>query len=357
MQFLPGAGFKGRAAAHNPKPRYDALNREPVHDGWDDQDSPRAPNTQVFLDNARTLVSRNRSPDLPFKQSINAYRGCEHGCIYCYARPTHAYLGLSPGLDFESRLFAKVDAAKLLRQELGRRAYVCSTIALGANTDSYQPIEREYGITRQLLEVLWECRHPVSITTKSALIERDRDLLAEMAERGLVQVMISLTTLDIDLMRRMEPRAASPERRLRTILNLSQTGIPVTAMIAPLIPFLTDDALETLLARSAQAGAKYADYILLRLPLELKELFADWLEIHYPMKKNRVLGVLKELHGGRLYEPKFGLRQSGQGVFADLIRQRFRVAAKKRGLNAEIPPLDTRQFRPPAKDSRQLSLF
>jgi DNA repair photolyase len=353
---FPRHPLKGRGALGNPVCRYHAHPREPVDDGWA-RDEPAPPlETTVTVEVARTIISRNRSPDLPFEQSINAYRGCEHGCIYCYARPSHAYLGLSPGVDFESRLLAKPNAPDLLRRELGRKGYVCTPIALGTNTDPYQPIEREQRITRRILEVLRDCRHPLSITTKSSLIERDLDLLAELAERNLVQVQISLTTLDRKLARLMEPRAAGPQRRLAVIRRLTQAGIPVTAMVAPVIPFLTEAELERLLAHAAAAGATRANYILLRLPLELKELFANWLEMHFPLKKQHVLGRLEEMHGGRLYDSTFGTRQSGSGVFAELMRQRFRLAIRRLGLDTSILKLDTTQFHPP-RQVEQFQLF
>ena len=313
--------------------------------------------TSVVEETARTIISRNSSPDIAFEQSINTYRGCEHGCIYCYARPSHAYLGLSPGLDFETRLFSKHNSADLLRQELAKKGYVCKPIALGANTDPYQPIERDRRLTRRILEVLLECRHPVTITTKSALIERDLDLLAIMAEKRLVQVQISLATLDRNLARLLEPRATAPERRIRTISCLSQTGIPVTVLIAPVMPFLTDHELEALIQQAAVAGAARADYILLRLPLELKELFADWLEVHYPEKRQHVLSLLSQMHGGKLYDCEFVHRQSGSGLFAELLRQRFRLAIKRNRLTHQILALDCGQFIPPRLDPRQLSLF
>jgi len=347
--------LKGRGALGNPDCRYHAHKHEAVDDGWA-RDEPPPLQTTVTVETARTIISRNRSPDLPFEQSINAYRGCEHGCIYCYARPSHAYLGLSPGLDFESRLFIKPNAADVLRRELGRKGYVCKPIALGTNTDPYQPIEREQRITRNILEVLHDCSHPVSITTKSALIERDLDLLAALAERNLVRVQISLTTMDRALARLMEPRAAAPERRLLVMRRLSQAGITVTAMIAPVMPFLTDAELENLLEHSAAAGATHGGYIILRLPLELKGLFADWLEMHFPSKKKHVLSRLEEMHGGRLYDPSFGARQSGSGIFGELMRQRFRLAIRKLGLNASVLRLDTMQFQPPYK-VKQLELF
>lgn len=353
----PRPPLKGRGAVGNPDARFNTHTREAVDDGWTADESAPALATSVTVETARTIISRNHSPDLPFEQSVNAYRGCEHGCIYCYARPSHAYLGLSPGLDFESRLFAKPDAADLLRRELGRKGYVCKPIALGTNTDPYQPIERERRITRKILEVLSDCRHPVSITTKSALIERDIDLLAALAARNLAQVQISLTTLNRKLARVMEPRAAAPERRLTVMRRLSDAGIPVTALIAPVIPFLTDAELENLLEHSAAAGAAHANYIMLRLPLELKELFADWLETHFPLKKKHVLSRLEELHGGKLYDPSFRTRQTGSGIFAELMSQRFRLALRKLGLDASVLKLDTTQFQAPRRAGEQLELF
>lgn len=343
----------------NPKNRYDAFTREPVDDGWTPVDEAVARLvTTVTLENARTIISKNRSPDVPFEQSVNTYKGCEHGCIYCYARPSHAYLGLSPGLDFESRLFAKPNAAALLRKELGSPGYVCKPIALGANTDPYQPIERDHRLTRVVLDLLRECGHPVTITTKSALIERDLELLATMAERNLAQVQISLATLDRGLARHLEPRAAAPERRLLTVRRLSHAGIPVTVLIAPVIPFLTDSELESLLEAAAAAGARHAQYIMLRLPLELKELFGDWLKAHYPLKRDHVLSRLAQLHDGRLYNAAFTERQTGSGAYAELMRQRFRLALRRQGLNNTVAPLDTTQFQPPRPAvPRQLSLF
>ncbi len=352
------APHKGRGAVSNPSSRYSLVTREPFDDGWSRDEAIEKLLTTVTAEKARSIIARNDSPDVPFEQSINTYRGCEHGCIYCYARPSHAYLDLSPGLDFESRLFTKPNAADLLRKELAKAGYVCKPIALGANTDPYQPIEREHRLTHAVLEVLWECAHPVTITTKSALIERDLGLLAAMAEKNLAQVQISLTTLDRGLARRLEPRAAAPERRLLTIRKLSQAGIPVTALIAPVIPFLTDAELEDLLEQAAGAGARHAQYIMLRLPLELKDLFTDWLQVHYPLKREHVLNRLTELHGGQLYRATFTERQSGTGLYAELMRQRFRLAVKRQGLNTSVPPLDTAQFQPPRpKGPQQMSLF
>lgn len=349
---------KGRGAVSNPDGRYQRHTREALDDGWFAEESLPPLVTEVYEDTAHSVLSANRSPDLPFDQSVNAYRGCEHGCIYCYARPTHAYLGLSPGLDFETRLYAKSAAAELLRKELGRPGYRCTPIAMGTNTDPYQPIERERKLTRALLAVLRDCRHPVTITTKSQLIERDLDLLSELAERRLAQVQISLTTFDRGLARLLEPRATAPQRRIQTIRRLCQAGIPVTVLIAPVIPFLTDAELETLLAEAAAAGARNAGYQMLRLPLEVEGLFSEWLDAHFPLKKNHVLNRLREVHGGQIYDARFGVRHSGSGVYAELIRQRFRLALKRLHLNIDPPlSLDTTQFVPPRPPSPQLELF
>jgi DNA repair photolyase len=341
----------------NPAGRYNRQQSDTFDDGWHPDEAIAPLVTEVTEETSRTAITRNRSPDIPFEQSVNMYRGCEHGCIYCYARPSHAYIGLSPGLDFETRLMAKTAAPELLERELAARTYQCKTIALGANTDPYQPIERERRLTRRILEILLDCRHPVAITTKSGLIERDLDLLEALAERRLVQVGISLTTLDRTLARVLEPRAAAPERRLAVIRRLTQAGVPVVALVAPVIPFLTDAELESLLEQAAAAGASQAQYIILRLPLELKELFADWLEAHVPLKKQHVLSRLAEFHGGELYRSGFGSRQTGSGVFAELMRQRFRLAVRRLGLNVRSLHLDTSQFRPPVLPGQQMSLF
>ncbi|CAL1240074.1 PA0069 family radical SAM protein [Candidatus Methylocalor cossyra] len=347
---------KGRGALSNPESRYSATVREPIDDGWSPEE--RSPlRTTVTREVAKGILSRNASPDIPFELSLNPYRGCEHGCIYCYARPSHAYLGLSPGLDFESRLFVKPDAAALLRKALAREGHVPTPIALGANTDPYQPIERQWRITRQVLEVLHECRHPLSLTTKSALVERDLDLLAALAAQRLVQVLISITTLDRSLARILEPRAAAPQRRLETVRRLSEAGIPVTVLMAPIIPALTDNEIETLLTQAAEAGAHGAGYVMLRLPLELEGLFREWLESHLPLRAQHVLARLRDIHGGTIYRSQFGLRQSGTGAYADLIRQRFRLALKRTGLNRRPIVLDSSQFRPPTGGPVQLDLF
>jgi DNA repair photolyase len=353
----PAAPLKGRGAVSNRDSRYSATTAERTDDGWWPEETPPL-RTTVTPETARSIISRNDSPDIPFDRSINAYRGCEHGCIYCYARPSHAYLGLSPGLDFESRLFAKPGAADLLRQELAKKGYQPAPLALGANTDPYQPIEREWKITRQVLEVLHECRHPVSITTKSALIERDLDLLAALAKDDLVQIQISVTTLVKKLAAIMEPRATAPHRRLETIRRLFDAGIPVTVLVAPVIPVLTEPELETIIGQAVEAGAGQAAYMMLRLPLELTDLFREWLETHQPRKAKHILAQLADIHGGRTYRSQFGLRQVGTGPYADMIRQRFRLALKRHGLRpAAMEGLNTSLFRPPAGGPGQLSLF
>ncbi len=306
---------------------------------------------------ARTIIARNESPDIPFNQSINPYQGCEHGCIYCYARPTHAYLDLSPGIDFETKLFAKPDAAALLRKELAKPGYVCDPIALGSNTDPYQPVEREWKITRSIIEVLSACDHPLTITTKGALIERDLDLLAPMAAKNLVRVFVSIAMLDRELARKLDPRAAAPHRRLQLVRALSEAGIPVGVNVAPVIPQLTDHELEAILEAAAQAGARHAAYTLLRLPLEVAPLFREWLDAHYPLRAAHVMSIVQQIRGGRDNDPRFGARMHGQGEFAALIRNRFRIACARHGLNIERDlPLDTSRFRPP-RDSAQLELL
>jgi DNA repair photolyase len=349
-------GPRGRGALSSPASRYAAQRCEPFDDGW--QQDPLPPlRTIVAPDASRTVIARNDSPDIPFDRSINPYRGCEHGCVYCYARPGHAWLGLSPGLDFETRLYAKLDAAALLRRELSARAYRCAPIALGSVTDAYQPAERARRITRAILEVLRDTRHPVTLVTKSALVERDIDLLANLAADGLVQVRVSVTTLRPELVRRLEPRAVSPARRLETIARLRGAGIPVGVMVAPLIPVLTDAELEAVLAAAREAGAMEADYVLLRLPLEVAELFREWLAEHAPLQAERVMARVRDARGGRDNDPRFGHRMTGQGVFADMIAQRFRLARARLGFG-ELPPLRTDLFRKPAvADEGQLALF
>ena len=348
--------IKGRGSVSNASSRFSSTRSEAIDDGWETQALPPL-RTTVALDASQTIISRNDSPDIPFDRSLNPYRGCEHGCIYCYARPSHAYLGLSPGLDFETRLFAKPDAANLLRAELSRKRYTPSPIALGGNTDPYQPIEREWRITRQLLEVLQEFRHPVTVTTKSSMVERDMDILADMAQHGLAQVNISITTLTGELARTLEPRATAPERRLETIRRLSVAGIPVMLLMSPIIPALNDVEIEKMLARAAEAGAQAADFILLRLPLELRDLFKEWLEAHQPLRTQHVFSLLREVHGGDIYRSGFGVRQSGTGEYANMIRQRFRLAARRHALDNTLPPLDCSQFRVPQQGPIQQDMF
>lgn len=351
---------KGRGAVGNPTGRFEALSREAFDDGWwQDEDLPPL-GTRVTEEPARRIISRNASPDIPFEQSINPYRGCEHGCIYCYARPTHSYLGLSPGLDFETKLFAKSDAPSLLARELRRSGYRPTTIMLGSNTDPYQPVERRLEITRQVLQVLAAFRHPVAITTKSALVVRDIDILAAMAAERLAAVAVSITTLDRRLARTMEPRAASPARRLEAIKSLSTAGIPVSVMAAPLIPHLNDHELEGILAAAATAGATAAGYTLLRLPLELKELFTNWLDAHAPDRAARVLNRLRDCRDGSLYVSEWSTRMTGRGTYAELLAQRFTVACRRSGLDrlsAGGRALDKTKFRPPPLPGDQLQLL
>jgi DNA repair photolyase len=355
-----GSAHKGRGATLNPEGRFESLQREWFDDGWEIEldAEPARPKTTVTAERAKSIVTRNESPDVPFTFSINPYRGCEHGCIYCYARPSHAYLELSPGLDFETRLFAKVNAAELLRAELARPGYRCECITIGANTDPYQPIEREWRVTRQILEVLAACEHPVAIITKNAMVERDLDLLVPMAQKRLVQVFVSVTTLDHEIARRMEPRASAPRRRIETIRNLSSAGVPVGVMVAPIVPFLTDDGLEGVLEAAAHAGATRAGYTLMRLPWELKDLFKDWLEHNYPLKAAHVMSRVRQMRGGKENDPNFGTRHSGTGLIAELLSKRFNNAYVRLGLNDErrSPNIDTTRFRPPRVDG-QMDLF
>jgi DNA repair photolyase len=348
---------KGRGATLQIEGRFENMARERFDDGWGAADEELPPlRTTVTLEKPKTILQRQKSPDIPFEHSLNAYRGCEHGCIYCYARPSHAYFNLSPGLDFETRLFAKPDAAHLLRAELAEPSFHCSPIALGSNTDPYQPIEREWKITRQILEVLAECRHPLSIVTKSALIERDLDLLTQLARDHLVQVFISVTTLDAEIARKMEPRAAAPHRRLQAIRRLNEAGVPCGVFVAPVIPFLTDSELERILEVAHEHGARSAGYTLLRLPYELKDLFKDWLATHYPLKAEHVMNRLRGMRGGRENDPNFGSRFRGNGMFSDLLSQRFHKACERLGLNQEETYLEVDLFRPPSL-SGQMDLF
>lgn len=347
-----------RGALSNPANRYAAECRDAVDDGWPADTEPPL-HTELAVDTSRTIISRNQSPDIPFDRSVNPYRGCEHGCIYCYARPTHAWLGLSPGLDFESRLFYKPDAARQLAAELAAPGYRPDTLVLGANTDPYQPVERRLGITRAILEVLHECQHPVAITTKSALVLRDLDRLVPMAERRLAAVQISITTLDARLARRLEPRAASPQRRLEVIGALAEARVPVGVLASPVIPGLTDDHLERVLEAAAEAGASRAGSLPIRLPLELAGLFEDWLATHYPERASKVLGLIRQCRDGRLNDPRFGARFRGSGPVAELLQRRFEVAARRLGLTRQDAgwDLDGTAFRPPQLPGRQLRLF
>ena len=337
--------WKGRGARIAPQVRFDAHKREAVDDGWGDARAgggePASPRTVVTPQTAKSIITRNDSPDIPFTQSINPYYGCEHGCIYCYARPSYAYWGLSPGLDFETKLFAKTNAAEVLRKELSRPAYVVSAISIGANTDPYQPAEREWRITRQVLEVCEQFDQPVGIITKSSLIERDIDILARMAQKNLVKVFVSCASLDAELARKLEPRAAAPYRRIETIKRLVEAGIPTGVLAAPMIPMLNDATLEEALEAAQAAGATEAGYVLLRLPHELKELFKDWLEAHFPERAAHVMSIVRQSRGGRENDSNFGTRFKGEGVFADMIAQRFKKTCARLGLNARHYALDT----------------
>ncbi|WP_371224104.1 PA0069 family radical SAM protein [Roseovarius sp. 2305UL8-3] len=346
-----------RGAVSNQVGRYERHSVGYDSDGWDIPEDETYLRTQVSLERPRRMISYNRSPDLPFDRSINPYRGCEHGCIYCFARPTHAWLGMSPGLDFETRLVARPDAAQVLAKELRAGRYKVSPIAIGTNTDPYQPIEKTHMITRHCLETLRDFKHPVAIVTKGTLIERDLDLLSEMAAQGLVRVGISVTTLDDGLCRALEPRAPSPARRLATITRLATAGVPVRVMTSPLIPGFTDHELEALLAAGARAGATAASWIMLRLPLEVSPLFQDWLAAHYPDRVSKVMGHVRDMHGGKEYEAKWHKRMRGTGPYAELVAQRFRKAARRLGLDKPQPELRCDLFCPPPHKGDQLRLF
>ncbi|HMO28629.1 PA0069 family radical SAM protein [Enterovirga sp.] len=348
---------RGRGATANPDGRYEPVQRERFDDGWETEEQADVFRTEVTIEKPRTIITRNDSPDIGFDRSINPYRGCEHGCVYCFARPTHAYQGLSPGLDFETKLFAKPNAAELLRKELAASGYEPAMIAIGTNTDPYQPIEKTYRITRQVLEVLAETGHPVGIVTKSALVTRDIDLLAPMAARGLAKVAISVTTLDPVLARRMEPRAATPTRRLTTIRQLAEAGIPVSVLVAPIVPAINDHEIEGILRAAHAAGAREAGYVLLRLPLELKGVVRDWLAENYPDRMKHVLSLVEETRGGKLYDSAFGQRQTGTGPYAWMIGRRFEAAAERLGFNTERAKLRCDLFRAPVKEAAQLALF
>ena len=352
-------GIKGRGIASNFQSRFLTQRTEAVDDGWfnEPDDDASRPRTEIFAENSRSILSHNQSPDIPFNLSINPYKGCEHGCAYCYARPSHAYLDLSPGLDFETKIFAKPNAAGLLSKAFNKSAYQPEVIALGANTDPYQPTERKLEITRQILEVLHEYRHPVTIVTKSALIERDIDILREMAQRDLVHVALSVTSLRNELCRHLEPRATAPRRRLRAIARLSESGIPVTVLFAPVIPMLNDNEMESVLTAAHEAGARSASYVMLRLPHEVKQLFQEWLQTYYPLKANRIMNIVREMRGGREYDARFGIRQTGSGAYADLFAQRFRLKSKKLGIDKTMSALDTAHFIRPPGPGQQLEMF
>ncbi len=350
---------RGRGAVSSPHARYEGVAREGFDDGWDLDDGTPAPATEVTMEAARSIISRNDSPDIGFDRSINPYRGCEHGCVYCFARPTHAYLGLSPGLDFETKLFAKPNAAELLERELSATGYAPQAIALGANTDPYQPIERRLRVTRAVLEVLSRTRHPVGIVTKGALVTRDIDLLGPMGRLGIAKVAVSVTTLDPGLARRMEPRASAPRKRLEAIRALTEAGVPVLALVAPLIPGINDHELEAILEAAQAAGAREAGYVVLRLPHELKEIVRDWLTEHHPGKAERVFSLLREMRGGKEYDAAFGTRLTGTGAYAALTARRFEIALKRLGLAPRGGlRLRTDLFAPPVRGAPgQLSLF
>jgi len=363
---------KGRGATGNPQGRFESLRREPHDDGWPRDDGDAPPRTVVRVERARSILTRNDSPDVPFDLALNPYRGCEHGCTYCYARPNHGYVGLSAGLDFETRLFVKADAVRLLRAELAAPGYRCEPINIGSATDAYQPIEREHRLTRSIVELLARCRNPATVITKSSLIERDIDLWAEMARQQLAVAFVTITTLDAGLARAWEPRAAAPWRRLETIRRLAEAGIPVGVSVAPIAPFLNEPELERILEAARDAGASHAQYMVLRLPWELKDLFGDWLAAHFPDRAQRVLERLRDMRDAgpvkgersarerRLNDPDFFTRMKGRGSWAELLRLRFQVATRRLGLNRARPQLRTDLFVPPAADDdhpAQLGLF
>jgi DNA repair photolyase len=348
---------RGRSAGINPSGRFEPISRHVFDDGWDSLEELPPFKTEVQVERPRTIITRNSSPDISFDRSINPYRGCEHGCVYCFARPTHAYMGLSPGLDFESKLFAKPDAARLLDKELSKDGYTPRTIAIGTNTDPYQPIEKQYRIMREILEVLEARGHPVGIVTKSALVTRDIDILARMAERGLAKVALSVTTLDRMLARTMEPRASTPTKRLEAIRQLSDAGIPASVMVAPIVPGLTDQEMERILDSARAAGAREAGYVVLRLPLEVSPIFKDWLLRHYPDRYRHVMSLVRSMRDGKDYDSEWGKRMKGAGPYAWQIGRRFEIAAKRLGLNTERRTLRTDQFVAAAKQNEQLMLL
>ncbi len=347
---------RSRGASINPAPRFERETSEPFDDGWTPPETDR-PRTSVTEERAKTIITRNSSPDIGFDRSINAYRGCEHGCVYCFARPTHAYMGLSPGVDFETRLYAKPEAAALLRRELAAPSYRCRSIAIGTNTDPYQPVERTRRITREILEVLDETRHPVGIVTKSDLVVRDIDILSRMAADKLTKVGLSVTTLNPALARTMEPRAPRPEKRLAAIEALVKAGVPVSVLVAPVVPSINDHEIEAILQAVAERGATHVNFVLLRLPHEVKEVVRDWLARHFPDRARRVMSVMQAMRGGKDYDAAWGLRQRGEGPFAKAIASRFELAAKRNGLTIGTIRLRTDLFRAPRGQSPQLDLF
>lgn len=353
------APIKGRGIASNREGRFEATRTESFDDGWfQDAEGPARPPTDVRVEQARSIISHNQSPDLPFDLSLNPYRGCEHGCSYCYARPSHGYLNLSAGLDFETKLFAKTNAAEVLRKELAKPGHKVSAINLGANTDPYQPIEREYRITREVLEVLLEHRHPLTIITKNSLVERDLDVLKPLAELELVHVFLSVTSLDNRLSAKLEPRASAPHRRIETIARLNAAGVPAGVFVAPIIPMITDKDLEAILEAAAQAGAHTASYTLIRLPHEVKDLFREWLAAHFPDRADHVMHRIQDIRGGKDYDARFFHRMKGQGVFGELIRQRFDITCRKLGIDRrDQAALRTDLFRVPPKAGAQGDLF
>jgi DNA repair photolyase len=358
MATVLGVGVRGRGAKSNASGRYEALRLEAFDDGWTlDDPAPVQRATTLTAETARVILSRNDSPDISFDRSINPYRGCEHGCIYCYARPAHAYMGLSPGVDFETKLFFKPEAARLLEGELSRRSYECRPVHIGGNTDPYQPAEKGLRITRGVLEVLERFNHPLSIITKSALIVRDADILARMGAQGLARAFVSITTLDRKLARAMEPRAATPERRLDAVRALADAGVIVGVLFAPVIPGLNDHELEAVLARAAEAGASSASYVVLRLPLEIKELFREWLETERPERARRVMSLVRQMRGGKDYDADWSQRMKGRGPVAELIRQRYGRACAQHGFPLDRVPLRTDLFRPPPRAGDQMELF
>src|SRR5665213_4112079 len=348
---------RGRGARSNPDPRFDQNQRAFLDDGWESLGELPRLKTEIFTETPKTIITRNTSPDISFDRSINPYRGCEHGCVYCFARPTHAFLGMSPGLDFESKLFVKPEAPALLEKELSDPKYQPRTIAIGTNTDPYQPIERKYQVMRGILEVLERAGHPVGIVTKSALILRDLDILTRLAERNLVKVALSVTTLDPKLARTMEPRAATPGRRLEALRQLSAAGIPCSVRVAPVIPAINDMDIERILDAAAMAGVKGAGYVLLRLPLEVRDLFVEWLRANYPDRADHVMKLVRDMRGGKDYDSNWGTRMTGAGPYAWMVGRRFENACERLGLNKHKVPLSTEHFHSPKPRAEQLSLF